>query len=160
MVSYKALNTNIKGYEKNKIILLWDCNFKDLYAGKIQTRIWWRKHIQRGTLQTFVVYTVISFIFILIRIFGTLQNPLATGIGVVILCQIAVHLIMKKLKKSSYVQIVHEEYLKMNVEERKKHYKRGLWKLIPIFFYPIIIIAFLKLITVIFQVDSFSCNCL
>ena len=97
---------------------------------------------------------------ILIRIFGTLQNPLATGIGVVILCQIAVHLIMKKLKKSSYVQIVHEEYLKMNVEERKKHYKRGLWKLIPIFFYPIIIIAFLKLITVIFQVDSFSCNCL
>ena len=79
-----------------------------------------------GNLQTFVVYTVISFIFILIRIFGTLQNPLATGIGVVILCQIAVHLIMKKLKKSSYVQIVHEEYLKMNVEERKKHYKRGL----------------------------------
>ena len=126
---------------------------REFDEGNIYNGIW-------GTLQTFVVYTVISFIFILIRIFGTLQNPLATGIGVVILCQIAVHLIMKKLKKSSYVQIVHEEYIKMNVEERKKHYKRGLWKLIPIFFYPIIIIAFLKLITVIFQVDSFSCNCL
>lgn len=111
---------------------------REFDEGNIYNGIW-------GTLQTFVVYTVISFIFILIRIFGTLQNPLATGIGVVILCQIAVHLIMKKLKKSSYVQIVHEEYLKMNVEERKKHYKRGLWKLIPIFFYPIIIIAFLKL---------------
>ena len=113
---------------------------REFDEGNIYNGIW-------GTLQTFVVYTVISFIFILIRIFGTLQNPLATGIGVVILCQIA-------------VQIVHEEYLKMNVEERKKHYKRGLWKLIPIFFYPIIIIAFLKLITVIFQVASFSCNCL
>lgn len=85
---------------------------REFDEGNIYNGIW-------GTLQTFVVYTVISFIFILIRIFGTLQNPLATGIGVVILCQIAVHLIMKKLKKSSYVQIVHEEYLKMNVEERK-----------------------------------------
>ena len=101
---------------------------REFDEGNIYNGIW-------VTLQTFVVYTVISFIFILIRIFGTLQNPLATGIGVVILCQIAVHLIMKKLKKSSYVQIVHEEYLKMNVEERKKHYKRGLWNLYLLFFY-------------------------
>lgn len=46
-------------YEKNKIILLWDCNFKDLYAGKIQTRIWWRKHIQRNLgnfTNTFRIY--------------------------------------------------------------------------------------------------------
>lgn len=46
--------------------------------------------------------------------------------------------------------IVHEEYLKMNVEERKKHYKRGLWKLIPLFLYPLIVIGVLKLITIIF----------
>lgn len=89
-----------------------DINKREYDESSVYDGIW-------VTLQTFVVYTVISFIFILIRIFDTLQNPLATGIGVVILCQIAVHLIMKKLKKSSYVQIVHEEYLKMNVEERK-----------------------------------------
>ena len=121
-------------------IYMLDINKREYDESSVYDGIW-------VTLQTFVVYTVISFIFILIRIFGTLQNPLATGIGVVILCQIAVHLIMKKLKKSSYVQIVHEEYLKMTEEERKKHYKRGLWKVIPIFFYPIIIIAFLKLNT-------------
>ena len=51
---------------------------REFDEGNIYNGIW-------GTLQTFVVYTVISFIFILIRIFGTLQNPLATGIGVVIL---------------------------------------------------------------------------
>lgn len=89
-----------------------DINKREYDESSVYDGIW-------VTLQTFVVYTVISFIFILIRIFGTLQNPLATGIGVVILCQIAVHLIMKKLKKSSYVQIVHEEYLKMTEEERK-----------------------------------------
>lgn len=120
-----------------------DINKREYDESSVYDGIW-------VTLQTFVVYTVISFIFILIRIFGTLQNPLATGIGVVILCQIAVHLIMKKLKKSSYVQIVHEEYLKMTEEERKKHYKRGLWKLIPLFLYPLIVIGVLKLITVIF----------
>lgn len=121
-------------------IYLLDINKREYDESSVYDGIW-------VTLQTFVVYTVISFIFILIRIFGTLQNPLATGIGVVILCQIAVHLIMKKLKKSSYVQI---EYLKMNVEERKKHYKRGLWKLIPLFLYPLIVIGVLKLISVIF----------
>ena len=104
---------NIEGMKKIKSfyyeivianIYLLDINKREYDESSVYDGIW-------VTLQTFVVYTVISFIFILIRIFGTLQNPLATGIGVVILCQIAVHLIMKKLKKSSYVQIVHEEYL-------------------------------------------------
>ena len=66
------------------------------------------------------------------------------------LCIIVVNAIIKKLKQDRYVQIIHEEYLKMTEEERKKHYKRGLWKVTPIFFYPIIIIAFLKLITLIY----------
>lgn len=96
---------NIEGMKKIKSfyyeivianIYLLDINKREYDESSVYDGIW-------VTLQTFVVYTVISFIFILIRIFGTLQNPLATGIGVVILCQIAIHLIMKKLKKSSYV---------------------------------------------------------
>ena len=80
-------------------------------------------------------------------IYRTPQYKLSIALGTVILCLIVVNAIIKKLKQDRYVQIIHEEYLKMTKEERKKHYKRGLWKVIPIFFYPIIIIAFLKLIT-------------
>lgn len=112
------------------------------------------------TLQTLFVFTACIILFILVHICGIPQYKLSIALGTVILCLIVVHSIIKKLKQDRYVQIVYEEYLKMTEEERKKHYKRGLWKVMPIFFYPIIIIAFLKLITVIFQVDSFSCNCL
>ena len=103
-----------------------------------------------GTLQTLFVFTACIILFILVHICGIPQYKLSIALGTVILCLIVVNAIIKKLKQDRYVQIIHEEYLKMNVEERKKHYKRGLWKVIPIFFYPIIIIAFLKLITVIF----------
>ncbi len=102
------------------------------------------------TLQTLFVFTACIILFILVHICGVPQYKLSIALGTVILCLIVVNAIIKKLKQDRYVQIIHEEYLKMNVEERKKHYKRGLWKVIPIFLYPIIIIAFLKLITVIF----------
>lgn len=102
------------------------------------------------TLQTLFVFTACIILFILIHICGIPQYKLSIALGTVILCLIVVNAIIKKLKQDRYVQIIHEEYLKMNVEERKKHYKRGLWKVIPIFLYPIITIAFLKLITVIF----------
>lgn len=102
------------------------------------------------TLQTLFVFTACIILFILVHICGIPQYKLSIALGTVILCLIVVNAIIKKLKQDRYVQIIHEEYLKMNVEERKKHYKRGLWKVIPIFLYPIIIIAFLKLITVIF----------
>lgn len=102
------------------------------------------------TLQTFFVFTACIILFILVHICGIPQYKLSIALGTVILCLIVVNSIIKKLKQDRYVQIVYEEYLKMTEEERKKHYKRGLWKVIPIFFYPIIIIAFLKLITVIF----------
>lgn len=102
------------------------------------------------TLQTLFVFTACIILFILVHICGILQYKLSIALGTVILCLIVVNSIIKKLKQDRYVQIVYEEYLKMTEEERKKHYKRGLWKVIPIFFYPIIIIAFLKLITVIF----------
>ncbi|WP_072530399.1 hypothetical protein [Bacteroides ilei] len=102
------------------------------------------------TLQTLFVFTACIILFILVHICGIPQYKLSIALGTVILCLIVVNAIIKKLKQDRYVQIIHEEYLKMNVEERKKHYKRGLWKVIPIFLYPIITIAFLKLITVIF----------
>lgn len=102
------------------------------------------------TLQTLFVFTACIILFILVHICGIPQYKLSIALGTVILCLIVVNSIIKKLKQDRYVQIVYEEYLKMTEEERKKHYKRGLWKVIPIFFYPIIIIAFLKLITVIF----------
>lgn len=102
------------------------------------------------TLQTLFVFTACIILFILVHICGIPQYKLSIALGTVILCLIVVNTIIKKLKQDRYVQIIHEEYLKMNVEERKKHYKRGLWKVIPIFLYPIITIAFLKLITVIF----------
>ena len=113
-----------------------------------------------GTLQTLFVFTACIILFILVHIYRTPQYKLSIALGTVILCLIVVNAIIKKLKQDRYVQIIHEEYLKMTKEERKKqeylkmtkeerkkHYKRGLWKVIPIFFYPIIIIAFLKLIT-------------
>ena len=103
-----------------------------------------------GTLQTLFVFTACIILFILVHIYRTPQYKLSIALGTVILCLIVVNAIIKKLKQDRYVQIIHEEYLKMTKEERKKHYKRGLWKvipIIPIFFYPIIIIAFLKLIT-------------
>ena len=102
------------------------------------------------TLQTLFVFTACIILFILVHICGIPQYKLSIALGTVILCLIVVHSIIKKLKQDRYVQIVYEEYLKMTEEERKKHYKRGLWKVMPIFFYPFIIIAFLKLITVIF----------
>jgi len=100
-----------------------------------------------GTLQTLFVFTACIILFILVHIYRAPQYKLSIALGTVILCLIVVNAIIKKLKQDRYVQIIHEEYLKMTKEERKKHYKRGLWKVIPIFFYPIIIIAFLKLIT-------------
>lgn len=102
------------------------------------------------TLQTLFVFTACIILFILVHICGIPQYKLSIALGTVILCLIVVNAIIKKLKQDRYVQIVHEEYLKMNVEERKKHYKRGLWKVIPLFLYPLIVIGFLKLITVIF----------
>lgn len=100
-----------------------------------------------GTLQTLFVFTACIILFILVHIYRTPQYKLSIALGTVILCLIVVNAIIKKLKQDRYVQIIHEEYLKMTEEERKKHYKRGLWKVIPICFYPIIIIVFLKLIT-------------
>ena len=116
---------------------------REFDEGNIYNGIW-------GTLQTLFVFTACIILFILVHICGIPQYKLSIALGTVILCLIVVNSIIKKLKQDRYVQIVYEEYLKMTEEERKKHYKRGLWKVIPIFFYPIIIIAFLKLITVIF----------
>lgn len=124
-------------------IYLLDINKREYDEGNIYNGIW-------GTLQTLFVFTACIILFILVHICGIPQYKLSIALGTVILCLIVVNSIIKKLKQDRYVQIVYEEYLKMTEEERKKHYKRGLWKVIPIFFYPIIIIAFLKLITVIF----------
>lgn len=116
---------------------------REFDEGNIYNGIW-------GTLQTLFVFTACIILFILVHICGIPQYKLSIALGTVILCLIVVNSIIKKLKQDRYVQIVHEEYLKMNVEERKKHYKRGLWKLIPLFLYPLIVIGVLKLITVIF----------
>ena len=124
---------------------------REFDEGNIYNGIW-------GTLQTLFVFTACIILFILVHICGIPQYKLSIALGTVILCLIVVNSIIKKLKQDRYVQIVYEEYLKMTEEERKKHYKRGLWKVIPIFFYPIIIIAFLKLITVLFKLESISCN--
>lgn len=115
---------------------------REFDEGNIYNGIW-------GTLQTLFVFTACIILFILVHICGIPQYKLSIALGTVILCIIVVNAIIKKLKQDRYVQIIHEEYLKMTEEERKKHYKRGLWKVAPIFFYPIIIIAFLKLITLI-----------
>ncbi len=143
---------NIKGYEKIKSfyyeIVIAKIYMLEKYKQEFDERniyngIW-------GTLQTLFVFTACIILFILVHICGIPQYKLSIALGTVILCLIVVNSIIKKLKQDRYVQIVYEEYLKMTEEERKKHYKRGLWKVMPIFFYPIIIIAFLKLITVIF----------
>lgn len=116
---------------------------REFDEGNIYNGIW-------GTLQTLFVFTACIILFILVHICGIPQYKLSIALGTVILCLIVVNSIIKKLKQDRYVQIVYEEYLKMNVEERKKHYKRGLWKLIPLFLYPLIVIGVLKLITIIF----------
>lgn len=131
---YEIVISKIYMLEKHK---------REFDEGNIYNGIW-------GTLQTLFVFTACIILFILVHICGIPQYKLSIALGTVILCLIVVNSIIKKLKQDRYVQIVYEEYLKMTEEERKKHYKRGLWKVIPIFFYPIIIIAFLKLITVIF----------
>lgn len=116
---------------------------REFDEGNIYNGIW-------GTLQTLFVFTACIILFILVHICGIPQYKLSIALGTVILCLIVVNSIIKKLKQDRYVQIVYEEYLKMNVEERKKHYKCGLWKLIPLFLYPLIVIGVLKLITIIF----------
>lgn len=71
------------------------------------------------TLQTLFVFTACIILFILVHICGVPQYKLSIALGTVILCLIVVNAIIKKLKQDRYVQIIHEEYLKMNVEEEK-----------------------------------------
>lgn len=143
---------NVEGYEKIKSFY-YEIVISKIYMLEKYKQEFDERNIYNGiwvTLQTLFVFTACIILFILVHICGIPQYKLSIALGTVILCLIVVNAIIKKLKQDRYVQIIHEEYLKMNVEERKKHYKRGLWKVIPIFLYPIIIIAFLKLITVIF----------
>ena len=140
-IGYKSWNDD---FEKDTCPELFREKYKrEFDEGNIYNGIW-------GTLQTLFVFTACIILFILVHICGIPQYKLSIALGTIILCIIVVNAIIKKLKQDRYVQIIHEEYLKMTEEERKKHYKRGLWKVTPIFFYPIIIIAFLKLITLIY----------
>lgn len=94
-------------------------------------------------------FTLIVFASFVAHLFDLKNHNTIIGMVIVILSLSNVYIIMKKLKRNRYIQTIHERYLQMDLPEKERNYKCGIYALIPIALHPIVCVLLLNLITLI-----------
>lgn len=102
-------------------------------------------HIGVGFLIVFS-YIVVILLFLSVRLFNELRNNSTLIVCVTILCFSAKYFFVKRLKQKKYVQAIHEEYLQMDLKERKENYKVGLYYVVFVILFPLFSIVVMELI--------------